>query len=303
MDDMQRRIGPFRLREDGHRKSMRFPIALVLALLALVTASHHSEHKGVSLSRSATASWKIFPASFRSDEVIQPRQSVLSKPSWLIVGLGDSVTAGSYCHCTPFIARYSAALTDTDAASTMQHNLGMPSATSGSLVETLSTDKTTQDAVGGADIVVVTIGANDFHDSDLMRKGCNDVRCFAGPISTLQKNLTTIVNRIRVLRRNQATAIRLTGYWQIWKDGAVARKLGRHYLSVNDALTRNVNSTIAQVAFMTGTGFVDLYRPFRGDGDADDTQLLASDGDHPNASGHSVIANALLSSGTEPLTA
>ncbi|GAC1419546.1 MAG: hypothetical protein NVSMB57_13900 [Actinomycetota bacterium] len=179
----------------------------------------------------------------------------------------------------------------------------MPGATSGSLVETLSTDAHTQAAVAGADIVVVTIGANDFHDADLMRSGCADVRCFAAPISTLQKNLTTIVNRIRVLRDNRTTAIRLTGYWQIWKDGAVAQKLGRHYRTVNDALTREVNATIAQVASATESGFVDLYRPFRGDGDADDTQLLASDGDHPNANGHSVIASALLNSGTAPLTA
>ena len=46
----------------------------------------------------------------------------------------------------------------------------------------------------------------------------------------------------------------------------------------------------------------DLYAAFKGEhAERDPTNLLAADGDHPNAAGHRLIAQALLSAGLAPL--
>jgi lysophospholipase L1-like esterase len=48
--------------------------------------------------------------------------------------------------------------------------------------------------------------------------------------------------------------------------------------------------------------YVDLAEPFKGpSGTGDPSDLLADDGDHPNAAGHRRIASALLAAGTAPL--
>jgi len=86
----------------------------------------------------------------------------------------------------------------------------------------------------------------------------------------------------------------VTGYWNVFLDGAVGRARGAAYVTGSDALTRAVNAGIAAAAERTGATYVDVYRPFKGDGDVDCTPLLAADGDHPDARGHRVIAEALL---------
>jgi lysophospholipase L1-like esterase len=81
----------------------------------------------------------------------------------------------------------------------------------------------------------------------------------------------------------------------------LGRALGAQYMRVGDALTRQVNRIIRQVAAAAHVHFVDLYRAFRGTGNRDDTGLLAADGDHPDAAGHRLIAVLLVVAGIAPL--
>jgi hypothetical protein len=61
-----------------------------------------------------------------------------------------------------------------------------------------------------------------------------------------------------------------------------------------DAVTAEVNRRVSAAAAAHGATYVDLVTPFRGpDGSKDATPLLAPDGDHPDAAGHAVIAEAL----------
>lgn len=59
-------------------------------------------------------------------------------------------------------------------------------------------------------------------------------------------------------------------------------------------MTKAANAAICSAAGTAGATCVDLYAPFKGDGDSDDTRLLASDGDHPDAAGAALIAEELL---------
>jgi lysophospholipase L1-like esterase len=72
--------------------------------------------------------------------------------------------------------------------------------------------------------------------------------------------------------------------------------------SASDLLTRETNREIQAASVAVGATYVDLYQPFRGASGSDDpTALLADDGDHPDARGHQVIADALLAAGLRPL--
>jgi lysophospholipase L1-like esterase len=72
--------------------------------------------------------------------------------------------------------------------------------------------------------------------------------------------------------------------------------------TATDRLTRAANDQIATAARAEGAGYVDLYTAFKGErAERNPTTLLATDGDHPNAAGHRVIAAALLSAGLAPL--
>jgi lysophospholipase L1-like esterase len=86
----------------------------------------------------------------------------------------------------------------------------------------------------------------------------------------------------------------MTGYWNVFLDGEVGAAKGPSYVTVTDALTREVNAAIDAAATAAGAGYVDLYTAFKGDGARDDTSLLAPDGDHPSASGQQQIAAAVL---------
>lgn len=215
-----------------------------------------------------------------------------------LVGLGDSVTAGSHCNCAGYVADLATILSRTNGASVADFNLGQDGQTSGGLLAALTADQPQVAPVAAAGLVVITIGANDF-DSEMsaMRAGTcgKDLHCTEGTLAAMQHNVESIIDRIRDLRAGGSVTIEVTGYWNVFEDGAVARADYPPTLrSTSDLLTRRVNAALSTVCAERHVRYVDLYAPFKGaDGDADDTKLLASDGDHPNAAGHEAIARLL----------
>jgi lysophospholipase L1-like esterase len=154
----------------------------------------------------------------------------------------------------------------------------------------------TEQAIATADIVLLTIGANDFgdHHDDITTGRCTDTDCVADELEQLTTNLHRILGRIHTLRNGHPTTILATGYWNVFEDGEVARRTfpatGR---AATDRLTLEVNTAIAGAAHADDATYVDIYTPFERDA-ADVTNLLAPDGDHPNAGGHALIARLLL---------
>jgi lysophospholipase L1-like esterase len=213
-----------------------------------------------------------------------------------VVGIGDSVTAGSACDCTDFVRLYAGQVPASAGGPARAVNLGEGGQTSAQLLSELGSGGAMSSQVASADVVLVTIGANDLLPllDTWSSSGCA-ASCSSPAVRAVARNITGIVDRTRALRAGHPTRILVTGYWNVFEDGDVASAArGAAYLAWSDALSRQLNTAVCSAALGAGATCVDLYAPFKGDGSRNPTPLLAGDGDHPNAAGHDVIAAALL---------
>jgi lysophospholipase L1-like esterase len=116
-------------------------------------------------------------------------------------------------------------------------------------------------------------------------------------MDSMRANLSQVLSEIRGLRHGMPTSVLVTGYWNVFEDGQVARRAsGDLGLRASIELTRKVNATIQGVADNAGAHYVDLFAPFQSHG-SDIDALMAPDGDHPDAAGHRLIAETLLGAG------
>ena len=229
--------------------------------------------------------------------------------SWRLVGLGDSIPAGDGCAgCVGFLDLFGQTVSRDTSVRVGVTNLGVGGWTSADLLTSLTSDADAADTISGADIVTVTIGANDFNpmfDTFVAGHcgGADGLACFQPAMVDLESNLTAILARIWELRDGRPTALRVTGYWNVFLDGAVAaRSYGPALQRTSAALTEQANDVIKTVAEAEHARYVDLFTPFKGvDGDQDDTELLAPDGDHPSQAGDQRIADSLTTLGYAPL--
>jgi lysophospholipase L1-like esterase len=84
----------------------------------------------------------------------------------------------------------------------------------------------------------------------------------------------------------------VTTYWNVFTDGDVARASGgQAQIDWSQDVTVAANDAICSAATAHHDTCVDLYGPIQ---DGDPTDVLAPDGDHPNASGVGVIVQALM---------
>ena len=217
------------------------------------------------------------------------------RPPWSVVGLGDSVTAGSSCDCVPFVQRLAHLVATRDGRAATATNLGVPGLATGSLAAQLAQPGPAR-SVSAADTVVVTIGANDLGplEDRWERAGC-DRTCLAPAVASMARGLATDLARVKALGRADQR-VEVTTYWNVFEDGDVAdRQRGPGFADWSDGVTLAANRAICQTARTFADACVDLHAPFlSADGTRDPTPLLSSDGDHPNAAGHDLIARTLL---------
>lgn len=218
-----------------------------------------------------------------------------SAASLRVVGLGDSVVAGSRCGCEPFVGRYADLLQSRTSTGVRAANEGRPGLTADQLGDLLRPGTPVADEVARADVVLVTIGANDLQPAlTAWQAGGCAASCQADQVSAMRAHLRVALDRLAALTTPRRPEVLVTTYWNVFADGQVARRAsGEAYLTWSDAITRAANAAICATAHQVGDRCVDLYRPFKDDGSTDPTPLLADDGDHPDAKGHDVIAHAL----------
>jgi lysophospholipase L1-like esterase len=166
---------------------------------------------------------------------------------------------------------------------------------SGDLLAALTRPTRTARDVSTANIVTITIGANDVSYASHASGTCggsDGTACYRSEMQAMISNVSAILSRIRVLRGGRPTTVLVTGYWNVWQDGQVANGMGAEFVEVSHTVTSMVNQGLQQAATSHGALYVDLAKAFTAAG-PDDTGLLAADGDHPNAAGHQLIADVL----------
>lgn len=212
------------------------------------------------------------------------------------VGLGDSVPAGTNCpDCTEYVTQVGRAMASSSGKVASVDNEAVAGATTSDVLAQLA-DASIRARIADADLVIITIGANDL-DTSQIDGDCYPLSatgCYRDDLVGISSRLTAIVNRVQGLMSRPGGTIVLTGYWNVIEDGEVGAENGSTYVTASDELTRMFNADVSAVATATSTTYVDVYTPFKGaSGTTDDTRLLASDGDHPNAAGHAVLARAI----------
>ena len=220
-----------------------------------------------------------------------------------VVGLGDSVTSGEHCACDDYVTGFGQLLAQRTGTKVHATDDGESGSTSEGLADELtghdSDDRALQSDVADADVVVVTMGANDLTPAlTAWRAGACDASCYDPDVTSMRSDLGRVLDRVQTLAGGHARVL-VTTYWNVFTDGDVARTAERSgYLGWSDAVTRAANAAITAVADAHAATLVDLYAPFKGDGGQDPTDLLAPDGDHPDSSGTALISRTVLAAYT-----
>ena len=269
-------------------------VALIVTLTAFTQAANGQPRTtGVS----STTTTTTFPPSATA----APASGGISR-SITVVGIGDSVTSGSNCDCEAFVGLFATQLAAQDDVATSSVNLGVPGWTSSQLLAAMTRPGAFRNQVAQADVLLVTIGANDL--TPLESKGPTGcpTTCYTPLIDTAAHNVELIVDAARATNPANPATVLVTDYWNVFQDGDVGTdEHGTAFQSWSDVLTRAESTQICDVARSAGATCVSLYAPFKGSGSINPTSLLAPDGDHPNAAGHHLIASTLLAAMPPPL--
>jgi lysophospholipase L1-like esterase len=216
--------------------------------------------------------------------------SASSSHSRSIVALGDSVPYGTNCGCQPYPPLTADGLTKSTGQTVSATNDAVPGYTTSDVLRQLSSDSSVIDHVRAAAVVEIEVGANDVAYSS----SCGTaVDCYAPRIPTIEKNLASIVSRVRELTAGHKVLVVLLDYWSVWLGGKYAAAHGDEYVKAAATMTEKVDTAVKSTASKTGSAYVDLRAAFKGPDYAyDETHYLSGDGDHPNAAGHQQIATA-----------
>lgn len=272
-----------------------FPVAVVMTL-ATIAHGHPAALRGKDMASTTT------PITRKAVTRVINAEGGISR-SITVVGIGDSVTSGKNCSCEPFVGLYASQLAARQGLTTSSVNLGVAGWTSSQLLASLTAPGPFRDQVAKADILLVTIGANDLNPLEVGTSvGCS-ASCYGPMVARVAHNVGLVVDAAQATHPGYTATVLVTGYWNVFQDGDVGTaENGAAFQKWSDTLTRAENAQVCKAARQAGATCVSLYAPFKGeDGSQDPTSLLAPDGDHPDAAGHQLIASALLASTPHPV--
>jgi lysophospholipase L1-like esterase len=224
-----------------------------------------------------------------------------------VVGLGDSVPAAAGCDCTSFVELFGRDVGRHTGRPSHTDNYARNGLDTAGLLAQLR-DPVVAAGVARADLVTVTIGANDFATAERddvagTCGGSDRLDCFRATLPSLHANLTAVLDRIGALAAGHPVGVRVTNYWNVFEDGEVAQaRHGDAFVRDSDQLTREANAVICDAAARAGAACIDVDTAFeQASPGGDPTSLLAADGDHPNQAGQELIAATVAAAGYAPL--
>ncbi len=275
-------------------------VALIVTVTAFAQAAHgQPPNKGASTTTTTTTT---------STTTTSPPPATAATASGgisrsiTVVGIGDSVTSGYNCNCEAFVGLYATQLAAQDDVQTSSVNLGVPGWTSSQLLAAMTKPGAFRNQVAKADVLLVTIGANDLNPLESKGPAGCPATCYTPLIDSAGHNVELIVDAARAANPAHPPTVLVTDYWNVFQDGDVGTaEHGTTFQSWSDALTRAESAQICDGAQSAGATCVSLYAPFKGNGSINPTSLLAADGDHPDAAGHQLIASTLLAATPRPL--
>lgn len=281
-----------------HRHPLTWILASLLAIGVVTLALTMSGGANGEARADATSAADSSPVSAAVSAPVRSPNATLSEGTGTlnVVALGDSVPSGSACHCTPFPDLVASRLATLTGRRVVDTNLAVGGLDSSELLDQLDT-AATRSALRGANVVLIEIGANDFDEGLADDPPCarpDDDACEGATLRTVTAHLATIVDRVRVLQQPSDAQIVLMGYWNVFRDGQVGQARGPAYVAWSAQITDLVNAAIATIANEKHVRYADAYTPFKGRSGLDPTDLLAADGNHPNATGHEKLASAVV---------
>ncbi|OJF14866.1 lysophospholipase L1-like esterase [Couchioplanes caeruleus] len=196
-----------------------------------------------------------------------------------VVTLGDSVPAGTGCGCTAFPDLYAQ---HEHAVSVNLAEAGLTSADVRAQLE----DPQVRDSLRQTSEVLLMVGANDVADT------FTDPQAVAAAAAELHTNIRATLDAIQ---RIHPTTVIVLGYWNVVRDGeAGVSEYGATGVKASAETTDAINDELAAAAEAGGATYVSTDPAFHGaDGEKDPTALLIADGDHPDAAGHTAIAQLI----------
>ena len=258
----------------------------------------HSKRRSFAVAITVTAAL-AFPMATSTNAVSQSpfvaagSVALTSTSPFRVVVLGDSVPAGTHCSCNPFPIVLGWLMEAKMGRPILVTNHAVSGMTSGEMAEQTHSARVMTD-LRQANVIIVMVGANDTPQNQLGKAHCLDVDCFPQAIKGVTSHLVSTVLHLRSLHHVAGQRIIMVTYWNVWQDGMVGRAKGAAFVSASREVTTADNTAIRKAASHRGIPVVSLDIAFRISRGVDDTDLLAPDGDHPNARGHRAIANAIV---------
>lgn len=203
-----------------------------------------------------------------------------------IVALGDSVArgTGSADHAYPELVGNLAEQTTNYPIEVT--NMAVNGWTSWTLRWEIQNSAAMRWHLSRAQAVLVTIGANDLLSLAATRKVTG---WDPAPDWLVGHSITSVHRCLRDLRRRVPGAvICVTGYWNVFRDGAAEPNEQTRQWSRD--VTDDYNDRLNEVSLAHGAHFVDLATSFRPTPHATSAGVLDDDGEHPNQLGHHLIA-------------
>lgn len=284
-------------------------LVTVLATIAIVACS--ATAPGVaSPAGSAAPPSAPSPSPHPSGSLTPSAAAPTPNPDFLLVALGDSIPGGLRCDadCTDYVDLFGAAVQSAIKAPVAVENLATnDSLTSAVLLQRVQ-QATYRAALADAELLTIQVGFNDFQGP------CNwatHAACLAHGTTTVQGNLEKILALVAAIRGGDPVPTRVVTYYdnyigmpgtaKAWGFEATAENLATFEADYGGAL-RAFDAMLCEVAGAAGARCVDILPAFNGsDGTDPAVGLLASDGVHPSAAGHGLIAETLASAGFEDL--